>query len=153
MADFPDLKYQEGYSFEFSPDVVRTKYSSLNTRQRLMFGNSDDIFSVKIQADNADLATFEAFVIDTLDNGADTYTGPYYTSDSESTGTLEVLNGKYSVSYLQPDLWDITYKLSVKDRDLSDEQNIYEMVNDQGGFSEYYDLIQATENAINFNNL
>lgn len=153
MADFPDINYNQDYSFSFRPDVLRTEFSTKNTRQRLLFDNPDDLINIKIRANSADLATFEEFVLNTLDNGADTFNGPYYASDAEKTGTLEIVNGEYEVSYVQPDWWEIKYTAALKDRDLTDEENIYEMVQDQGGFDTYYDLIQATEDAINFNNL
>lgn len=153
MADFPDLEYNQDYSFQFSPTMVRTEFSSKNTRQRLLYGNPDDLFKVKIRGDSTDLGSFETFVLTTLNNGADTYNGPYYVDDIERTGTLEILNGDYEVKYIHSDYWEMSYTFSLKDRDLTDMQNIYEMVNDQGGFNEYYDLIQATEDAVNFNNL
>ena len=154
MADFPDLCYSEsGYGWQVTPTVTRTEFSSKNTRQRMIIKNRDDLFSVTLKLTNDQLSVFETFVLITLNNGADTFTGPYWVSDVEKSGTLEIENGQYSVSYLTPNYWEVSYNVYVKDRDLTDEGEIYDLVNGMSGFSSMYDIIQATEDAVNNNSL
>lgn len=154
MATFPDLCYsRSGYGYKVSPLVVRTEYASSNTRQRLMRDSRDDAFTVSLRASGAELAEFETFVLDTLNNGADTFDGPYYTSDAESTGTLEISNGEYAVDYLAPDIFDISYIFEVKDRSLEDEQAIYELVNGFGGFDGLIELFDQLAITVNENTL
>ena len=154
MADFPDLCYSEsGYGWQVKPMVARTEFSSRNTRQRMIMKDRDDLFSVTLKLTNDQLSVFETFVLITLNNGADTFTGPYWVSDVEKSGTLEIENGQYTVSYLAPDYWEVSYNVYVKDRSLTDEESIYDLVNAMSGFSNMYDIIQATENAVNNNSL
>lgn len=154
MADFPAFCYQQsGYGYSFSPVSVRTIFNSNNTRQRSLFGGEDDIFTVKLRLDSDELATFESFVSDTLNNGADTFTGPFYVSDVEEFGTMEIVGGNYSVAYLTVDYWEVSYSFALKDRDLTDAGNLYELVLALSGFDQLDALILATENAINYNYL
>lgn len=155
MATWPiELEYSEdGYSWEVTPDVTRTQYASNNTRQRKLRKNRDDTFTVSMRLDETELATFEEFVLTTLNNGADEYTGPYYTSDVLYTGTLQIVNGEYSVTYLTADYWQVSFKFEVKDRSMTEEAAAYALVNSYSGFAGLYDIIQATEDAVNNNNL
>ena len=155
MATWPStLKYQEeGYGWSTEPQVTRTVFSSGNTRQRYMMKNRDDLFTVNVQADETQLAAFETFVLDTLNNGADTYTGPYYVSDVEYTGTLEIVDGAYEVQYLTANLWNISFSFYVKERDMTEEESLYDLVQETSGFNGLCELMPATEDAVNNNNL
>lgn len=155
MATWPStLEYQtDGHGWTNEPVVQRTEFSSGNTRQRLVMLNRDDLFTATLQCDETQLAVFETFVLDTLNNGADTYTGPYYVSDTEYTGTIEIVDGQYSVEYLAEDLWSVQFSFYVKERDLTNEELLYELVNELSGFNGLYELIPVTEDAVNNNNL
>lgn len=154
MATFPDFDYIEsGYGWSVEPIIQRTEFSSRNTRQRLLMKTRDDLFTVSLKLTNAQLSTFETFVIDTLNNGADEFTGPYWVYDVEKTGTLQIVDGKYSVNYLTPNYWQVSYDFYVKDRDMSDELAIYNLVNEATTFANLYDIMEATEHAVNDNEL
>lgn len=154
MPDFPDFEYQEsGYSFESVTDTVLTEYVSRNTRVRRYLDNRDFNFNVSHQFTDAQFKEFKEFVLNDLSNGADTYTGPYFVSDVEKSGTLQIVNGEYSADYLTSNLWRVSYVFQLKDRDYTDEESIYDFINDFGGFDGLYELIKATEDAVNFNNL
>lgn len=153
MANFPSLDYSTDYSYSFSPDVIRTEYASANTRQRSLFGGSSYVFSVGHRLSNSELDTFETFVLETLNNGADEYTAPFYASDYLKTGTAQIIGGKYDTSYLTSDYWSVSYRFELKNRDFTDEANLYESVNALGGFESSYGILDALENMINNNNL
>lgn len=155
MATWPSaLEFSENnYGWSVSPDVIRTEYASKNTRQRRMRKKRDDIFTVTLRLTNSELSTFETFVLTTLNGGADTFTGPYYTNDVGYTGTLQIVNGQYDLQYRQNGYWDVSFELELKDRDLSEEATLYANVNEYASIQEYYDIIQATEDAVNNNNL
>lgn len=152
MATFPNLCYYS-IGFGVQPEVIRTQYSSSNTRQRYMWKKRDDVFNVTLRLDTTDFTTLDNFIINDLNNGADTFTGPYYDSDVEKTGTLEIINGSYSANLLQPDLWEVSYSFEVKDRDMTDAEAVYGMITDNGGFDGLGDIFNALAIAVNENNL
>lgn len=154
MADFPNFDFLvDGYRFEVNPDNEQTEFYSLNTRLRAMRKNRDTPFSVSMHLTNAELSTFETFVSDTISNGADSFTVNYWEHDSESTGTGRIVDGNYNVQYLGPDNWKVSFTLEILDRDLTDHEAIYDLVNAASGFETLYDLMLATEDAVNNNNL
>ena len=153
MPTWPsELKYdEEGYSWTANPGVSRAAFHSNNTRQRLVSNKRDDVFSVTVQTDSAGLLVFENFVKDDLNNGADTYDGPYYVSDVEKTGTLRIIEGTYQVNMQAVDIWTISFQFEVVGRDFTDEEAIVTFVNDLEGFPT--DLMVATEDAVNNNTI
>ena len=153
MPTFPDLDYSEAYSYEISPDVLRTGFASLNSRQRLVIQSRNDLFNVSLKLTDSELSQFEGFVIVDLENGALTYDGPYFTGDVEKTGTLQIVDGLYSVNYLAVDYWEVSFQYELKDRDLTDEEGIYNLVNAFSGFNDTCQVFRALENAVNNNNL
>ena len=155
MPTFPStLEYSEqGYSYTVAPDVLRTVFSTRNTRQRLLRTQRDDLFNVSIRTDNAGLAVFEAFVTDDIDNGADQFDGTYYVSDVEDTGTLEIVEGRYTVTYLADDQWDINYQFEVKGHDITWQTTLYDTVIEYGSFSLMGDILDALEDCVNNNDL
>lgn len=139
MASFPaQLKYQNKYGWSYVPIVSRTEMTSKNTRQRYIGKNRDMVFDITMQMSNADFVVWEDFVFNTLNNGADTFTAPYYTDETEKTGTFELLNGVYDPAYLNEDLWEITCKFELKDRDMTAEDAIKLAVDTAGSFEAYY---------------
>ena len=150
MATFPDICYYST-SFAVAPEVVRTQYHSFNTRQRQLWKKRDDLFSVTLRLDTVDFNTLDSFIINDLNNGADEFTGPYYDSDVESTGTLQIVDGTYSASLLAPDVWEISYTFEVKNRDMTDADSVYDLVNGNGGFDGLNDLFNALEILVNEN--
>lgn len=152
MATFPDLCY---YSIDFGvqPEVTRTQYSSSNTRQRYLWKKRDDVFNVTLRLDTTDFTALDSFIIDDLNNGADTFTGPYYDSDVERTGTLQIINGSYSANLLFPDVWEVSYSFEVKNRSMDDAGAIYDVVNDNGGLEGLGDIFNALAIAVNENEL
>lgn len=152
MATFPtSLKYS-ATSYSVSPEVARTQFASGNTRQRMLRAKLDDMHSVSLRLDNAGLLALESFIDDTINGGADTYTGPFITDTAERTGTLELIDGTYQLQYVANDMWDCSFSFEVKNVDLSDHELIYDVVNEFGGFN-FSDFADALEQAVNFNNL
>lgn len=154
MPTFPALSYSEtSYSYDVAPAVYRTEYAGKNTRQRKIYKKRDDIFSVSLRLSSADLLTFENFVKDDINNGGDSFSAPYYTSDVELIGDAYLVNGQYSVNYIAPDVWDVSYSMQVIERDMTDAQNIYEVVEELSGFDNVSAIFDVLENMINNNNL
>ena len=152
MATFPALCYFTiGYSV--GPEVIRTQTYTASTRQRFMRLKRDDLFNVTLRLDATDFATFDAFIVTDINNGADTFTGPYYDGDVERTGTLEIVDGTYAVNLLQPDLWEVSYSFEVKERDMTEADNTYAIVVEVGGFDEINALFNALEITVNENEL
>jgi len=154
MATFPDFDYTEnGYGWTCEPDSIRTEYASRNSRKRRLFKNRDDLFTVSLKLTAAQLIEFEDFVLDDLDNGADVFTGPFWTYDVERTGDLQILDGRYDVNYLTPDYFGVSYSFYLRDRDFTDDGLIYDLVNAATGFENLYGIMEATDKAINDNEL
>jgi hypothetical protein len=156
MPTFPTFTRtytHQDYSFEVNPDVDRTQYHSGNSRQRKHFTKRDDLFNVRLILSDAELVTFEAFVTDDLDYGADTYTGPYFTSDVEYTGTLEMIEGNYNCSLVPPSSWEVTYQFELKDRDMTEEDLIYLVVEDLETISNTSAIMSALADMVNNNTL
>jgi hypothetical protein len=99
------------------------------------------------------LVTFEDFVTDDIDYGSLTYTGPYYTSDVEYTGTLEMIEGTYNCALVPPSSWEVTFQFELKDRDMTEEDTIYDVVEDLGTISNTSAIILALEDMVNNNTL
>lgn len=125
----------DGYSYEVTPDVRRTQFYTGNSRQRYYYQNRNDIFNVRHVFSDSELATFESFVTDDLEGGSLQYTGPYFTSNAEYTGTLEMIDGAYTCELIPPNSWAVTYSFELKNRTLTEEANIYAVVNDLGTIS------------------
>ncbi len=152
---FPDI-CESSISYGNNPEVTRTVYHSSNTRQRFLRQKRDDRFNVSYEVTDAELSAFETFITTEINNGADTFTGPYY-DGMEHTGTIEIINGEYNVNYLDSGNWSLSYSFEVKDRDLTDAQNLYESINDLadelGTPEEIFNLFDALSNLVNNNRL
>lgn len=147
---FPDI-CESSISFACSPDVLRTVYHSGNVRQRKLRQNRDDTFTVAYEVTTTQLDEFETF-IGTINNGADSFTGPYY-DGADHAGTCEIIGGEYNVSYIAKDLWSLSYKFEVKDRDFTDAENVYDIVNAYSGFENTGNVFEALAILINENEL
>ncbi|MFW0776363.1 MAG: hypothetical protein ACN2B6_01405 [Rickettsiales bacterium] len=148
---FPDI-CESSISYGSEPDIVRTVYHSSNTRQRFIRKKRDDVFNVTYEVTSTELAEFESFITTEISNGADEFTGNYY-DGAEHTGTLQIINGEYNVSYIAQDYWSLSYSFEVKDRDLSDAESVYDFVNAAGGFENLSPLFNALEDLVNNNTL
>jgi hypothetical protein len=152
---FPDI-CPSAISYGCSPEVKRTTYYTQNTRQRFLRQKRDDVFSVSYEVADDELGDFETFITAEIDNGASTFTGPYY-DGAEHVGTCEILEGAYSVSYIAQDIWSLSYSFEVKDRDLTDAQNLYELINDladeYSGPEEVFNVFGALAQLVNNNKL
>lgn len=154
MSSLPDIKYTlEGYSYRVTPDTIRTEFYSGNTRQRALRKNRNDVFTVRHIVTNAQLSSLETFFQDTINNGADEFTAPYYVSDVEYSGSFLLLEGSYSSQNISPSYSSFSYNIEIQDRDMTNEEAIYDLVNALSGFESMYDLMQETEYAVNNNNL
>lgn len=156
MPTFPTFTHAytlEGYSYEVAPEVTRTQYYTGNARQRKHFQKRDDLFTIRLVLSNAELTTFENFVATDLENGSLTFDGPYFTSDIEYTGTLELVNGEYRVAYLTPDYWEVTYQCELKNRSMTNEDGVYSLIEGLGTFDAAYNIFDALEDMVNNNNL
>jgi len=149
MATWPQsLKYSTE-SWEYSPSVSRTIFSSNNVRQRQVIADDDYRFNVTLSLNSSQLSSFEDFVLNDLNEAADQYQGPYYIGDVEYIGTLQPSDDNYQVSHLGVGHWDVTYSFDLINRDMTNENNAYELVVEMEGFGPLFDLMDALENAIN----
>lgn len=149
---YPDLCYSS-ISYNVTPSVIRTSYHTRNSRQRMLLVNRDDVFDVSARVTSTVLGEFETFITDEINNGADTFEGVYYDGDVERTGTLLIPNGEYEVSYVAPDIWDLSFTFEVQERDMEDAQNIYEVVNEYDGFDGLSEVLSALAITVNENTL
>lgn len=149
MAIWPSQLDFGAQNWAYEPSVAHTSFATNNTRQRLIITDNDYRFGVTMKLDEAELAVFEAFVLNDLNQGADEYTGPYYVNDTEYTGTLQIVDGRYNVNYLAVNYWEVSYEFEVKGRDMANENNAYDLVVEMDGFGPLCDLTDALENAIN----
>ena len=140
MPTFPaELTYSnQNYGWRTEPVVVRTQYHTQRTRQRFMREKRDYVFTFTITASDAELVSFENFVKNDISNGVDTFDAPYYTSDLQKTGTFELIDGQYSIEMNFKGWWNISYEAELKNRDFTDEKNIYELVSEYDGFDDLY---------------
>ena len=143
----------EGYSYSVGPDIDRTVFYTGNSRQRKRWTKRDDLFNARLVLSDSEFETFESFITTDLTNGSATYSGPYYTSDIEQTGTLEIIEGTYTADYLPPSSWAVSFQFEVKDRSLTDEDGIYDLIIGIGTFTEAYNIFDALEDMVNYNNL
>ena len=148
---FPDI-CESSISYGSEPEIKRTVYHTSNTRQRYLRKKRDDMFDVTYQVNSTELGEFEDFITTEINNGADTFTGPYY-DGADHEGTLQIINGEYGVSYIAQDIWSLSYTFEVKDRDLTDAESVYELVNGNGGFDGLLDMFNALEDLVNNNEL
>lgn len=147
------VKYSDQYSYSVEPDVVRTEFSTKNTRQRKLSVKRDDIFSIRFDLNNSQLQDWEEFVQDEISNGADLFTAPYYTSDVEYTGSFYLVDGRYSVQSVAYDSWNVSCQFELKWRTLTEEGSIYNVIEEYGDFDTAYNILNALEDMINNNNL
>lgn len=152
---FPNI-CESSISYSSKPAVKRTVYHSKNTRQRFLRQKRDDEYRVSFQVTSTELGEFEDFMVNDIDNGANTFIGSYY-DGMEQTGTLEIIEGKYSVSYIAENYWSLSYAFEVKGRDLSEQQNLYELVNELAneytGPEEVFNVFDALSQLVNNNKL
>lgn len=156
MPTFPTFNRAytlKDYSYEVNPDVTQTTYYSGNTRQRKHLSKNDDRFSVNLFLSDSELEAFESFVQSDIGYGADTFDGPYYTGGSEITGTLQIIEGSFSVENIQNQIWSVSYQFDVKDRGMTEEDSVYEVVTDLGSFSNTEDVLDALADMVNNNTL
>lgn len=143
----------EGYSYSPSYAVKTTVFNTKNTRRRKTHINNDVVFSVQLMLSDSELATFEDYVRDDINYGSSDFTGPYYTSDVEYTGTLHIINGEYSAELVPPNSWRVSYNMLLRERDMSEEENIYDTVIGLGTFQNAEDVLSALAIMVNENTL
>lgn len=142
--------YQVGnYTYTFGPDVNVSEYSDRNIRQRAKWDNRDTIFNVAELLTETTLGDFEYWVNETLNGGVDSYTGAYWDADVQKSATMEIVGGLYSFQYNSPNDIQVSYQIEVRDRDLTDAQNLYEYAEGGGDLSPTF--AQAIEDAVNNN--
>lgn len=147
------LKYADQYSYSVEPDVIRSEFSTKNTRQRKLSAKRDDMFSIRFDVNDSQLQAWEEFVEADLSNGADLFTAPFYTSDVESTGNFYLVDGRYNVSAVAKNSWNIECNFELKGRTLTEEETIYNVIEEYGSFDTAYNIFDALEDMINNNNL
>jgi hypothetical protein len=109
----------DSYSYSFEPQKIRNTYTTKNTRQRIRFENPDIIFSVSEKLTQAEFESFETYVNETLNNGADSFSGNYWDGAGETQATISIVNGDYEFTYIAPNLIEVSYQIERKDRDLA----------------------------------
>lgn len=140
----------DDYAFSFDPESMVTEYSTKNRRQRAIYQKRDTIFSVSERLNLTEFAAFEDWINTTLNGGVDSFSGNYWDGDLERTATMTIVNGQYSFVYESQSSILVSYEIEVKDRDITDGENVYGMY--QGGAPITYDYFNAFEQTINFNN-
>lgn len=151
---FPTVNFTlQGYSWEFDPAYIRSEYSSGNTRQRKLMRKNNDIFTCRHVFTDAQTLVMENYINTTLDRGSLTDTMPYYASDVELTGTGQIVEGNYNIASIHKNLWEFIYNMEIIDRDLTTEEGVYNLINGVSGFEAAYNLFDALEDMVNYNNL
>jgi hypothetical protein len=115
----------EGYSYSFEPEKINSDYTTGNRRQRVRFENPDMIFNVSENLTQADFDLFEVYVNDTLNNGADSFSGNYWDGAGETSATISIVNGEYSFQYIALNSIKVDYQIEVKDRSLDYGATLY----------------------------
>ena len=151
MATWPsNLIYSIDHSFSSNPDVSQTESITRRTRLRLQRKNRDDKFNVELNLTSSELLTFETFA----KANPDTFTGPYYDSDVEQTGTLRIVNGDYSYNLLSSNLWSVSFTIEVLNRQHTTGKSLYELAVSLGeSYSDLGRTSRALEKAVNENKL
>jgi len=134
----------DSYSFSVNHSVSRTEYHSNNTRQRKRYENRNDIFSVSLMLNDEDLNEFEFDFQIKHDYGGNTFQAQYWVSDVPKTGTALLVSGSYQATLLADDIWNLSYTLEIIDRDMTDQQNVYEVVSTYTDFDAFASVINAT---------
>lgn len=155
MPTWPsELDYSTtSYGWSVTPDVVTSVSLTGLSRSRPLRIRRDDVFTINMRLTASELETFEDFVKGDLENGTLYYDAPIYTSDVPQTVSLRIINGEYSVTHLHTNYYEVNMNVELSERLLSQEQLLYEIVIEHGGFEQFWGIIEATEDAVNANNL
>lgn len=140
----------DGYSYSFEPASQVTEFSTMNRRQRSLYQKRNTVFNVSERLNLSQLADFEEWVNVTLNNGADSFTGSYWDSDVESTGTLNIINGSYTFNHESSKSITVSYQIETQERDMSTAATVYQYYLDGLIFDESY--YNAFEKLVNLNN-
>jgi hypothetical protein len=115
----------DSYSYSFEPEKIRNTYTTKNTRQRIRFENPDVIFNVSEKLTQSEFELFETYVNETLNNGADSFSGNYWDGAGETQTTISIVNGDYQFTYISPNLIEVSYQIERKNRDLAYGGTLY----------------------------
>lgn len=139
----------DGYSYAPQYEVNSYTFHSKNTRRRKTHTDNDVVFNVGLVLSNAEFETFESYVQNDLSFGADDFTGPYFTSDVKYTGTLHIINGEYEAELVSPNYWRVSYQFLLRDRDMTQEEAIYDDIIALGTFANARNVINLLAELVN----
>lgn len=128
-----EIKYNS-YQSSHDADTIKTVFATGNSRVRKVIDKNDETVSVTAMTDANGLHAFNIFYYQELSNGADTFQGPYHVGIDKKTGTLQIVDGTYSVRRLSGDVYELSFSFRIVDRDMTDEDAIYDAVILNGGF-------------------
>lgn len=129
---FPNINYHT-YAGTHSSDNNLTRQTSGVSRVRPITGRSEDFVDVTLILTASELGLFRVFFVDEINNGADTFFGPYWVGGVEKTGTLQIIGG-YNSTPLGGGNFQVSYSFRIVNRDLSSENSVYDAVIANGGF-------------------
>jgi hypothetical protein len=128
-----EIKYNSYQSSHLS-DTIKTNFGTGNSRVRKIIDRNEDTVSVTSLVDADGLNAFNIFYYQELNNGEEEFQGPYHVGIDQKTGTLQIVDGTYSVRRLSGDIYEISYSFRIIDRDMTDEDAVYDAVILNGGF-------------------
>jgi hypothetical protein len=141
-----ELEYAQNQNYNSEPPVLQTESVNNSRRQRLKHKDRDDVFNVKLDVNNAQLATFKAFV----KANPDKFIGPYFDSDYEQSATLRIIDSKYEYTLTSNNFWEVTFRLEVIDRNHEIGEDIFDLAVSMGAaFTDMGELSMALAIAVN----
>lgn len=102
-------------AIEHQPDdgVQRTDFAQGAVRTRNAFTDVPEPYSQQWTLTGAELKIFRAFFVNSLNRGADWFTGPVFKDDAYATKTLRFV-GPYTATYRAFDAWTVRAQLEVQ---------------------------------------
>lgn len=142
--------WQLGVAIEVAP-VNRSQQEGFRA-QRRAFDHRHDVMQARLELTEAQFATFETFVQDTLNQGADSFTGTVYDGSGSRSSTLQFLDGSYDPVW-DGDFFNINTRLVVFDRKDPAPDLMAAIYDADTDFTRWGDLLAALEDCVNNNNL
>lgn len=119
-AAIPAFRTDYKYSVE-GRGILRTDMASGAVRQRRRAVSNDDAASVTLRLTDIQLRVFEVFVKLKLNHGADWFNGYHWDGNRRNERVIRLQGGAYEVSYVAPNLWDVSMMIDIRDRTLADD--------------------------------
>jgi hypothetical protein len=114
MASWPNVLplWRIEYSNSYYNAVARTALTGKKT-QRQVTQRASEIVNVTLTLYGAELAVFEYFVQNVLNQGQDFFTGSYIADGEVKTGSIRLVGGRYTVSAITGRDWQVSTSIEV----------------------------------------